>query len=247
MDLFKANKPTIAFLPLDLDYKLPDEEELIKYCHEVHVKTDNAPAWLITPICGRFDPADWFDDKKFSTHWFHRYVEYGLPVQYVNDVDKKFPEIKYMLEQLPYKELTAATLFLQATNVKCHLDWFEHDVYEDETEKAIENEPRRFNIQLSNHHYKSSYVAASEKGKRHYSTITKECPGYCMAECYNWHGAEYAGPDKITLFTTGIIDREKRDELIERSLKKYSKEAIAFSNGELVDPQLTSKKNPFGK
>lgn len=246
MDIYKADRPTIAYLPLDLDYRLPNEDEVIKYCYENHIPTDvtsdSGPCWLITPVCGRFDPKDWFDKEKSNNHWFHRYVEYGLPVQYVNNIDKKFPEIKYMLEQLPYRELSIATLFLQYKNVECHLDWFKYDVYNDESEKSIENEPRRFNIQMSKHHYKSSFVAGSEHGEKHYATITKEYPGYCISECYNWHGADLAGPDKITLFTTGLIDKEKRDNLINRSIEKFKDQAIAFSNGELVDPMLSLKK-----
>jgi hypothetical protein len=251
MDIFKADRPTIAFLPLDLDYKLPNEEEVIKYCYANHLPLDvsdeNGPCWLITPVCGRFDPAEWFNKEKSNANWFERYVEKGLPVQYVNNIDKKFPEIKYMLEQLPYRELSIATLFLQYKEVTCHIDWFKYDKYEDAAEMSIENEPRRFNVQLTNHHYKSSFVASSENGEKHYATITKEYPGYCISECYNWHGADLAGPDKITLFTTGLIDRVKRDELVERSLDKFGRRAIAFCNGELIDPHMTSKKNSFGR
>jgi hypothetical protein len=248
MDIYKANKPTLAFLPLDLDYRLPNEEEIIRYCYENHIPLDmseeNGPCWYITPVCGRFNPSEWFNKEKLNANWFERYVEKGLTVQYVNDIDKKFPEIKFMLDQLPYRELSIATLFLQFKEVTCHIDWFEDDKYDDEDEMSIENEPRRFNIQMTNHHYKSSFLAASENGDKHYATITKEYPGYCISECYNWHGADLAGPDKITLFTTGLIDKEKRDLLIEKSLKKLGSNAIAFCDGGLVDPHLTSRKKP---
>jgi len=93
---------------------------------------------------------------------------------------------------------------------------------------SIENEPRRFNIQLTKHEYKSFYVATSENSERIYCNITKEAPGYALTEKYNWHGADYSGPDKLILVTAGIIDRNKRDQLIERSREKYKKDLIIF-------------------
>jgi hypothetical protein len=139
-----------------------------------------------------------------------------------------------MLDQLPYRQLTIATLFLQVSKVDCHIDWFKSDQYDDPIEGLIENEPRRFNIQLTKHHYQSTFVAATETGEKHYANITTKNPGYCISEMYNWHGADLSGIDKITLFTTGLIDKEKRDKLISRSLEMYNKDAIIFNNGDRV-------------
>ena len=237
-DIYKASKPTIAFLPLDLDYVLPDEDEIIKYCYENHIEKEvtktNGPWWLITPVCGRFNPKDWRNSKSSNEHWFQRYVSNGKELQYDNDIEKKFPSIKFMLDQLPYKELTIATLFLQISEVDCHIDWFKNDQYNDLTESLIENEPRRFNIQLTKHHYRSSFLAATETGERHYANITANTPGYCISEMYNWHGADLCGPNKVTLFTTGLIDKEKRDDLVNRSLQLYSNDAIILNHGNRV-------------
>ena len=237
-DIYKANNPTIAFLPLGLDYDLPDEDKIINYCYENHIKKEiteeNGPCWLITPVCGRFDPADWRNANTLNDHWFDRYRSTGKELQYDNNIDKLFPNIKYMLDQLPYRELTIATLFLQVSEVDCHIDWFKNDRYDDPNEGAIENEPRRFNIQLTKHHYRSTFVAATETGEKHYANIIAERPGYCISEMYNWHGADLAGVDKITLFTTGLIDKEKRDKLISRSLDMYHEDTIVFNNGNRV-------------
>ena len=77
MDIFKATKPTIAFLPLDLDYDLPDENEIIEYCYKNCLSEDATvkygPCWLIIPVCGRFDPADWRNVEKNSHHCCWRY------------------------------------------------------------------------------------------------------------------------------------------------------------------------------
>ena len=236
---YVADKPTIAFLPLDLDYRLPNEQQIIDYCYKNHIPESvtrpKGPCWLITPVCGRFNPDEWFEEKSFNNNWFNRYVSNNNPLQYVNNIDKIFPDIKFMLEQLPYKELTIATLFLQDREVGCHIDWFKEDKDTDPEERSIENEPRRFNIQMTNYHYKSTYVAPSEFGERVYGKITKETPGYCISEIYNWHGANLAGKDKVTLFTTGLIDKQKRDELVHRSLQKFKNEAVIFNNGIQVE------------
>jgi len=238
MTVYSAYKPTIAFLPLDLDYDLPDENEIIDYCYKNHIPSEvtrpSGPCWLITPVCGRFNPSEWYSKESFDNNWFNRYVPNGLPLQFDRNIDETFPKIKYMLDQLPYRELTMATLFLQDREVGCHIDWFEKDNDTDPDERSIENEPRRFNIQLTNHHYKSTYVAPSENGDKVYGKITKETPGYCISELYNWHGAHLIGKDKVTLFTTGLIDKKKRDDLINRSLEKFKDDAVIFNNGRQV-------------
>ena len=231
MDFFRANKPTIAFLPLDLDYRLPDENEILAHCNEhfiqTHDTTETGPAWEITPICGRFNPNDWYQPIG-QQRWFERYLPSNEPLQWAHDADNKFPEIKYMLDQLPYKQLSLAVIFNQQIPVTCHIDWFEEDLDNDRQEQSIENEPRRFNINLTKHHYKSFYVAPTEDGERSYCKITKEVPGYAITERYNWHGADYAGPDKLILVTAGLIDKEKRDILVYSSMKKYKENAIMF-------------------
>lgn len=232
MDFFRANKSTIAFLPLDLDYQLPDEDAIIHYCKNNHIPQEDtvsyAPAWEITPICGRFDPQEWWDPAVNKIRWTERYVPDLGPLQYVNNIDKKFPELIYMLDQLPYRELSVATIFRQKIDVTCHIDWFDTDKDNDLAEMSIENEPRRFNINLSKHDYKSFFVSDSEHGKKHYCNITKEVPGYAITEKYNWHGADYVGEDKLILVTAGLIDRCHRDELVERSIAKFSDSLIKF-------------------
>ena len=232
MQNLRQKKPTIAFLPLALDYKLPDEQKLIDYCKNHHLPTqstqDGGPAWEITPICGNFDPNDWYDPVMNKERWFERYLEKDTPLQYVNNIDKIFPEIVYMLEQLPYRQLSLACMFNQLIPVTCHTDWFSEDKDTDTEEISIENEPRRFNINLTKHGTTSFYVADSEFGERHYCNITKESPGYALCERYNWHGAEYIGENKILIVTSGLIDREKRDRLINKSLELYRKDLIMF-------------------
>jgi hypothetical protein len=245
INIYWATEPTIAFLPIDIEYDMPDEDKIIQYCKDFHVPMEltkaYAPAWEITPVCGRFAPEQWWDPAVNHVRWSERYLPNMGPLQYVNDIDTKFPEIRKMIEQFPYKEIGCVALARQVIPVSCHVDWFKTDKDSEVDERSITNEPRRFNIQMTKRTYKSFYVADSEEGERYHINLPKNVPGFAITEMYNWHGADMVGPDKIMLVMYGIIDKEKRDELVRRSIKLYHDDAIVFDKGKLVGVDALSR------
>lgn len=225
---------TIAFLPIDIDVRLPDEQKLIEFCDRTKIPdiTDTTvntiKFWDKIPVAGRLKSEQWYnvDDMRYTL--FNRYTPELAPVEYANNIDKLFPEIPYMLEQLPFKELSVVTMLRQREYVPHHTDNQVYDIIVDPSEVAIEMEPRRYNILLTKHDYKSFFVSDTQDSEKMYPVITKEQPCHAICEQYHWHGADYAGPDKIMLCVFGILDRPKHLQMIKENLERNKDKAIVF-------------------
>jgi hypothetical protein len=222
----------IAFLPVDIDVRLPDENRLHEYCekHKIVTSTNDSHSWWwnVIPVLvrGAIDTPEQLNDVLAN-----RYnAGVGTP-RYVNNIDKEFPEIPYMLAQLPFKELTVVVMLEQKEQVDYHTDGYNNDyIFIDPSELAFELEPKRYNILLTKHDYQECFFIADQPGgKKVYPDITKERPCHVIADRYYAHGANYRGPGKIMLAVIGgILDRDKHLELI----NKNKQDAIIFP-----DPQ----------
>jgi len=230
---------TIAFLPIDIDVRLPDEEKLLKYCEEfkipnLEVEEDKAEFWDIVPVISRMTDDEWRNTKTAKFAMNHRYVPNSGMCRYANNIDKIFPEIPYMLNQLPFSELTVVSLLVQRSYVPHHLDPHYNDVIVDPYEISIENEPHRYNIQLTQHNKNAFFVSETKDGEKIFPKITKEQPCFAFCERYHWHGSDYIGPGKIQLSVFGIVDRLKHKDTIIKNLIKHYDDAIILPDP--VDP-----------
>jgi hypothetical protein len=223
----------IAYLPIDIDVQLPDEKTLINYCEEFKItrfetEVDGVRYWDIAPVVARIPSEDWYDRNKLKDVIYNRYNPGLGPQIWANNIDKIMPEVPYMLNQLPFKELTGVSFMLQTEYVPHHLDPHEGDVYIDPSEITIDIEPHRYNIQMTQYGKPAFFVSSSANGEKIYPNITKEQPCFAFCERYHWHGSEYVGPNKIQLSVFGILDREKHKEMIRKNLEKYRDRAIIF-------------------
>jgi hypothetical protein len=225
---------TIAFVPIEIDVQLPDEQNLIDFCQQTKVKdikgsVNSIQFWDKVPVVGRIArDEDWYDLEKMSHALFNRYTPGLGECRYANGIDKKFPEIPYMLNQLPFKELSMVTMLVQREAVETHIDSQVYDNITDPSEIAIDMEPRRYNILMNKHDYKSFYVCENHGSEKIFPTITPDVPCHAICESHHWHGADYDGPDKIMLCVFGILDREKHKQMIAYNLEKYKDRAIVF-------------------
>jgi len=226
---------SIAFLPITIDVRLPNEELLLEFCKQYKIRTTakdgHSSWWDFTPVLMRATEEEVYDANKLKDILANRYnAGLGTP-RYLNNIDKLFPEIPYMLEQLPYKELTLVTIMKQMKPVDYHTDTNDFDIHLDPTEVAYELEPKRYNILLNKHEYQDClFVADQIGGTKIYPRIPKERPCHVIPDRVHAHGADYCGPDKLMLCVIGgILDRELHQTMIQDSLTKYSSEAIIFS------------------
>ena len=226
---------TIAYLPIDINVQLPDEQKLIDFCQETKIpditdsNVNQIKFWDKVPVIGRLDKdEDWYDIDKMRHALFNRYTPSLGECRYANDIDKVFPEIPYMLNQLPFKELSMVTMLVQREKVDTHIDSQVYDNIVDPTEIAVEMEPRRYNILMTKHHYKSFFVRETKDSEKIYPTFTSKLPCHAICESHHWHGADWDGPDKIMLCVFGILDRPKHLQMIKDNLEKHKDKAIVF-------------------
>jgi len=228
---------TIAYLPIDIDVQLPDEQKLLDFCQETRAKDwnqniDSMEHWNKIPVRGRLKGNEWYDVEKFKNCLYSRFIPNLGPSLYANDIDKVFPEIPYMLDQLPFLEFSFVVMLMQREQVNTHMDAQQRDIIVDPTEIAIDIEPRRYNVLMNKHESKSFYVSENKDSEKIYPNITKKQACFSICERYHWHGADYVEQNKIMLCVLGILDREKHRQLVNKSLKKYKDQAIIFP-----DPQ----------
>lgn len=224
---------TIAFLPIDIDVRLPDEDKLLAYCDQYKIpkikdSVDSVEYWDIVPVIARIGNEQWYDTKQLREALYNRYVPNLGKCQWANDIDKVFPEIPYMLNQLPYSELTMVSMMIQRTYVASHLDPHLGDVIPDPYEISIENEPHRYNIQLTQHNKPAFFLSKEKNGEKVFPNITREQPCFAFCERYHWHGSEYVGENKIQLSVFGIVDRVKHKDMIIKNLLKHYQNSIIF-------------------
>lgn len=216
----------IAFAPIDIEVKLPDENLLLDYIDTFKI---TGTTWDIGPVLSRMQDDEWQNMPKALDSLYNRYNIGNDVFRYANDVDTLMPEIPFMLNQLPFKQLTVVVLFKQTAQVNHHYDPHTSDVYSDESEISIDLEPRRYNILLTRHDTPSFFVG-NDMNEKIYPIITKDRPAFSFCERYHYHGADYIGPNKVMLSVFGILDRDKHKVMIENSLKKYPNEVIKFPN-----------------
>lgn len=226
-------------MPLDIDVRLPDEQKILDYIEEhqfpsmLHYDSLRFDPWTVAPVLGRIPKTDWKDVDKIRNLIFNRQNPYyGSPVEYAYDFDKLFPEVVHMINQIPIVN-PMVILMKQNRGSTLHEDTHgDNDVKNIPKLWELDTEPRRYNIQMTKFDYKSFIVSDTKRGTGvSYDHISKELPAYLFCEQHYFHGANYAGPDKVSLCFLGTPDWPKHYALIKRSLEKYRDKAIIFEDG----------------
>ncbi len=211
---------------------------LLNYIEQYQLKIKHT-TWKIAPVLGRVSPDLWNDPNTYSNVVYNRYNSLiDVPMQYANNIDSIMPEIPYMLNQLPFTQLTFGFLLEQLQEVTKHHDVQKYDVYNDLNEISIENEPRRFNILLNRHSEPAFYVSETLDTEKVYPNITKETPCFAFNERQYLHGSDYIGSGKVMLIAGGLIDKEKFKDTISKNLERFKDQTIIFSdtNYQILNP-----------
>lgn len=223
----------IAYLPIDIDVQLPNEQNLLDFCYETRITkektgSDGMQHWWPVPVRGRLRGDEWYDREKFYQGICNRLVKDAGPSYWANDIDKKFPEIPYMFEQLPLAEFNFCVMLIQKEQVNTHQDTQYADAPVDSSMRRLDLEPRRYNVLMNKHDVSSFYVRETEHSEKVYPNITKKNACFSICEEYHWHGADFVTENKIMLCLLGVVDEQKHKLIIKRSLDKFADQAIIF-------------------
>ena len=225
----------LAFLPIEIDVQLPDEQKLLEFCEQYKIVISEQDShswwWDVIPVLMRASEDVVYNNPQGLQDLIaNRYnAGQGTP-RYLNSIDKVFPEIPYMLNQLPFIEMTAVAIMQQKEPVDYHTDANPFDIDLDPTEVAYDLEPKRYNILLNKHDYKDCFFVSNKNGgPKVYPNIPKERPCHVISDRYYAHGADYKGPNKLMLCVTGaILDRPKHIQMIQDNYNKFKKDAVVF-------------------
>lgn len=222
MPTFEKDGKKLIYVPIDIEVDLPSEEELLEYHNAHHVVNTDYEDYLdnrhIYTICAtRYKLDDWriwpnsiHNDKQ---GWKTESENYEL---FWNvDFKEKFPSIVKLIEQLPFKQIAGAAFLYQIGSYRPHFDSHDHN---------FPMEPRRYNVLLTNPKHNTFYMGG--ENEKYYPTVDPKYPVFAFNNTDITHGTEQPTGLKIVLGIMGIIDNEKHEVLIKRSLEKFPDKAI---------------------
>lgn len=210
----------LIYLPIDIDVEWPDETMLVDWFHNHKLLdedyweyTSNRHTWAMTSTCKQ--PKDW---RRYDPEMWSNRREEGdnEGVLLHPGLQEAFPSIANCIQQLPFKQLSVSGMLYQMGEIPLHKDTY--DIHNP-------TEPRRYTIYLTNPKYNTFYFSKTESGEEKiYPNITSPC--FVFNNNDVWHGAASTNRPKIILTTAGIIDNEKHEALLKRSLEKYKDYAL---------------------
>lgn len=193
---------TIAYLPLDIP---KFDLEYIISNYEFHPHNKWPDAWNCLPVCGKTDS---WDADSFYNAYINRYKD--------GEVKWNVPELKEILEHYP-GEVTHAQVLNQKASIVAHKDT-------PIIKKQVE--PNGFKILLNNTLEKSFYVKVN--GNRHFIQLPETTNCFTINEHEVLHGAIMPKYNKYIVSCFGVIDEDKHQQLIQKSLEKYENYGIYF-------------------
>ena len=160
-------------------------------------------------------PADW---RRYDAEmWNNRRAEgVNQGVLMHPGLEEAFPSIANCIRQLPFKQLTVSGMLYQMGEIPPHQDAYDiHDP----------SEPRRYTIYLTDPRYNTFYFSKAESGEdKIYPNLVTPCFAFNNTDV--WHGAVATTRPKIILTTAGILDHDRHEALLKKSLDKYKDYAL---------------------
>jgi len=203
----------IVYTPLDIKFTLPNYFDVLTYVNDNYVigleEHTGYTSWQC-PIATPFPVLDW---RKADQIYPPVELSEFKQLNFVPGILEKFPELQSIIDSLPYKTLYGVGFNLHLTTLPAH-----RDVLVDPIPPNLE----RINILISPHYGEDSFFLQSTlESTPIYPVILEEYPAYAFNDTVMYHGADPVLDNRIIMVFVGILDKEKHQELITRSVKKF--------------------------
>jgi hypothetical protein len=212
----------IVYTPVDIPLQVPDHALLVDYIqnnHMTNLQDTYGYTSLLAAIASRTPVDNWRDaNDVFSDDSYEQTKD---PILYFPpSVNSLFPTLIKLLYELPYKQILGAAISLHTNYLAPH---------DDDADPNFPSSPERYNVLLSPHYNQDSFFICKElDGQRTYPTILKDYPIYAFNNKDMYHGADPVLDRRVIMICSGIIDEEKHQELISRSVKKFKEYVIQY-------------------
>jgi hypothetical protein len=212
---------SLVYLPIDIPMPILDEQKILDW-FESHKLLDQdyweyqqgRHAWAMTSACSQ--PNDW---RRYDAEmWANRRQEgNNTGVLFHPGFAEEFPELANCIKQLPFTQLTVSGMLYQLNEIPAHQDTFD---------PRLPTEPRRYTIYLTAPEHNTFYVSKTADSEKILINIDPNYSCFVFNNTDCWHGALKNDRPKIILTTAGILDNEKHEALLARSLKKFKDQAV---------------------
>jgi hypothetical protein len=222
---------TLAYSPIALATPSIEIEKLDTFM-EARGEKHYTGCWYEAPLCGRVDDAEQLKEASYRDQaWARRFDPPGTAkVAWAQLGEELFPEVKRLLMELPFYEITYCNLLLQIKEVPPHLD-LDHRLMEQAKALVAVQEPASYKWMLSGTDLKSFFVQKTrdDAQTRRHIQIPPQHSVFAIADQEAYHGADYF-PEKrkYILSIFGILDPAKHADLLTRSIKEFKDFTIKY-------------------
>lgn len=140
-----------------------------------------------------------------------------------NDIATQYPELVEWIKNFPYLTIRNIKFNIQVGSVSKHIDFTRPNLEPLLHKNNSENEPCGYRILL--HGSRSNRLYVMRNGVKHYVTLPDSTDTYVLGHTNVLHGVD-EDQDRITIFTHFEIDSFKHQQLLEKSVRKYSEYAV---------------------
>jgi hypothetical protein len=212
----------IVYTPIDLPCRVPDHKLLVDYIqknHIINLQDTYGYTSLLAGIASRYHVDDWRDaNDVFADDGYELTDDYSL--HHPIGATELFPDLFGLLKALPYKQILGAALSLHTNYLAPH---------DDDVDNNFPSSPERYNVLLSPHYEQDSFFICKEKtSTRDYPVILKDYPVYAFNNKDIYHGADPVLDRRVIMICSGILDEEKHQALIARSVEKFKDYVIRY-------------------
>ncbi len=190
----------IMFVPVDIDLQL-DKAEILDHLNP----TGHFYVWDMEKL------TDVRDGK------------YGKN-EFTEEAKLKYPKLINSLGLLPFTHISNVKINCQTDRPALHIDFKSPAEGQELAENVKGNEPSGYRILIKGG--RDSLIV--HDGVEECETfIPEDTDCYLLDQSTALHAVK-DDPGRVIVYVTGFIDREKHQELLERSIKKYEKFAIRY-------------------
>ena len=225
----------LAYVPLDLpkvEVSYKALKDLFKKQGLLHYPYSSL--WNAITLTGAVK--DFYDPIECDKAWNNRYKLQKKSIKINPYIPSEISEsLLKQIELLPYKICSFSQILSQRRDVPPHKDglYKEKDVVKNSLKESPSDfgdqpEPAGLKIMLSHTSKKCFYVCKSLTSKRIFVKFPNDTNTFSCNERMFFHGSKKPKQSKFVLSTFGIIDKNRHQELIKRSVRKYNEQTVWF-------------------
>jgi hypothetical protein len=143
--------------------------------------------------------------------------------QISKDILNEYPELVSWFSLFPIKNIRNVKFNIQNDIVEEHIDFTNPDADPILYKNNVDNEPCGYRILIKGKRSEGLYVV--KDNKKEFVTLPEDTDVYVLGHTCTLHGVEY-DPGRISIFTHYEIDSYLHQQLLSKSLLKYSQYAI---------------------